>query len=169
MKYLLILGTAVALLLTSACKKDSYPSAADFIGDITGTYEGNFVKNGIIDQDSAIAEVIQVDGGQVQIHCYNGNYDTTFNMDVYYNNDSIMVCATGDTFEGMYGHMKGDSHMGDMMDGQNEWTHHMGDEHDSGDMHFGGFNMSLHSFGYTFQDGIGDSTQEIVFNGVRKN
>ena len=169
MKYLLILSVAVTLLTISACKKDSNPSAADYIGNITGTYEGNFLKDGIIDQDSAIAEVIKTGDSQVQIHCYNENYDTTFIMDIYYNNDSIMVCPTGSSFEGMYGHMKNNDHMNDMMGGQNEWSHHMSDNHSDGDLHFGGFNMGLSSFGYTFRSGIGNSNNEIVYEGVRKN
>ncbi len=169
MKYLLIFSITVLMLMSSACKKDKNPSAADFINDITGTYEGNFVKNGIIDQDSAFAEVIQYAGSQVQIHCFNGSYDTTFIMDIYYNHDSIMLCSTGTTFEGMYGHMKDNNHMGDMMGGQNEWNHHMSDNHVSSDRHYGGFNMSLHSFGYTFQTGIGSVNDIVIYNGLRKN
>ncbi len=36
-------------------------------------------------------------------------------------------------------------------DGETEWQHHMDDEHQPGDEHFGGFDMGNHSFGYSFQ------------------
>jgi hypothetical protein len=55
----------------------------------------------------------------------------------------------------MYGHMLGEGHNGGMMDdmheSETEWMHHMDEEHDEGDGHFGGFDMGNHSFSYTFQ------------------
>ena len=47
------------------------------------------------------------------------------------------------------GHLS-DGMMSDNQNGETEWEHHMSDEHNEGDEHFGGFDMLNHSYGYTF-------------------
>jgi hypothetical protein len=56
----------------------------------------------------------------------------------------------------MYGHMLGQGHMmggmmGDKNSNQSEWGHHLEDEHQQGEEHFGGFDMGNHSFNYAIK------------------
>jgi hypothetical protein len=79
-------------------------------------------------------------------NCYGDEIDTTFMLNYCQYNDSGLICLTEDDFEDREGHMLGESHMGDstMSDiGINEMErmHHMSDEQDGGDEHFGGFDM----------------------------
>jgi len=68
-----------------------------------------------------------------------------------------MVCYTGADFEDMYGHMLGEGHMGDNMQGNNiEWMQHLNNDHQQGDEHFGSFNMQDHSFNFLFKTYNGD-------------
>jgi hypothetical protein len=46
--------------------------------------------------------------------------------------------------------------MGGMNNGSSEWMNHMNNEHEEGDEHFGGFNMSNRTFGYTIKSEDGD-------------
>ena len=48
------------------------------------------------------------------------------------------------------GHMNGGM-MGDMQNNETEWMHHLNDEHQDGDEHFGGFDLQHHAFDYTFR------------------
>ena len=73
--------------------------------------------------------------------------DTTFVLNHYEHNDSVMVCLNGEAFEEMYGHMMGHGGnmgngnsggmMGGMNNGSSEWMNHMNNEHEEGDEHFG--------------------------------
>ena len=49
---------------------------------------------------------------EIEVHCFGKEIDTTFMLDYYEHNDSVMVCLTGSDFEFMYGHMLGEGHMG---------------------------------------------------------
>lgn len=149
---LAIMFIAVVLLMLSSCKKtDDYTSALDKINDITGNYEGSFSTNNLkIGGDTAYAEIRHLNGTKLEIHCYGDLLDTTFIMEIYANQDSIMLCATGNDFENLYGHQQGEHHMSHMGQNENEWTHHMADDHTVGDPHFGGFNTEHHSFKYKF-------------------
>lgn len=66
------------------------------------------------------------------MHCFGETLDTTFMLDYYENNDSVMVCLTGNDFTTMYGHR-------------------LGEGHHSSDEHFGGFDMNERSFTYSFR------------------
>ena len=111
--------------------------------------------------------------GQIEVHCFGEEMDTTFILNGYKHDNMLMVCLDGEAFEGMYGHMMGGGHMnnnhsGGMMDGHNdrntEWMDHMDREHSKGDEHFGGFNMTEHTFDYTIKAGNGD----YHFTGTKK-
>jgi hypothetical protein len=155
------------------------------IRDVEGTYVGIFstsaslksaLKDGTGEHDGR-ADVTMMGEDQLQVHCYGNDIDTTFMLDYYEHNDSIMVCLTGDDFEEEYGHMLGESHMsggmmGDMMgdigNEETQWMHHMSDEHDEGDEHFGGFDMANGSFSYAFR--MMDNTTKfyLKFHGVKE-
>lgn len=120
----------------------------------------------------ATTEVTITGKNEVQLHCYSENFDTTFVMNYYAHNDSVYVCYTGEAFEEMYGHMLGNGHMGGMMDdmhnGETEWMHHMDEEHEDGDEHYGGFDMMSHSFSYTFIMNPDNASDDIHFEGTKQ-
>ena len=152
---LIMAFSATMLIITSCSKEESEeksPTALDYINDIIGTYEGIYVESdGLKSSDSAHAIVRHMGGLLLEIHCYGELLDTTFNMNIYANHDSLMLCSTGAAFANMYGHELGGSHMNHHENSTTEWMHHMEDEHDNGDIHYGGFNMSNHSMDYTFR------------------
>lgn len=154
---ILALLTIVAF---TACEKTDLDSIESIEGTYIGTLSsGSDLKNSSIithGGTDATVEISQTDDGEILAHCYGGEIDTTFMLNYFPHNDSILVCLTGTDFALMYDHMLGAGHMSGGMMGhyQNdgtEWEHHMSDEHDEGDEHFGGFDMLNHSFGYTFK------------------
>jgi hypothetical protein len=174
-----IIGTLMitASLALISCNKSSDPENVN----IAGIYNGSFttspsLKSAIVGGESmseGVAEVTMNDDHQIQVHCFGEEIDTTFMLDYYAHNDSIMVCLTGEDFEGMYGHMLGDGHMsggmmGDIHNGETEWIHHMNDEHESGDLHFGGFDMKKGTFAYSFRMMDGSTPYHLEFNGTKK-
>lgn len=175
MKHLLkISGVAVALLvLLTACDKNETNTPT-----VNGTYEGTLSglqsksPGGLTASEPATAEITVTSENQIRVDCYSDSFDTTFMMNYYMDNDSAYVCYTGDDFEEMYGHMLGEGHNGGMMDdmhnGETEWMHHMDEEHDDGDEHFGGFDMDNHSFSYTFQMNSTDSSDDLQFQGIKQ-
>lgn len=168
-KLIAITAFSATMLIVSSCNKtDNFPTAIDYINDITGDYEGSFTISGSGENSTAYAEITHLSGNEIQIHCYGEILDTSFMMDIYANHDSIMVCATGNDFEETYGHMQGENHMNHHGNNENEWEHHMGDDHEVNDQHFGGFNISHHSFDYTFIIASDNSTEYIRFVGVRQ-
>jgi hypothetical protein len=154
------------------------------IGDIEGTYEGSFSKSTSLksnpidgrDEHDGIAEVSMMGENQIQVHCFGNEIDTTFILDYYEHNNSVMVCLTGDDFKSTYGHMLGEVHMsggmmgqmmGDIVAGETEWMHHMSDEHDEGDEHFGGFDMHDGTFSYSFHMMDNFTPYYLKFHGVK--
>ena len=75
---------------------------------------------------------------------------------------------TGDAFQNQYGHMYSGGHMGDMHEGETEWMHHMSDEHDAGDEHFGGFSNHFHSFEYNFEMQHSQGNYYLRFHGEKQ-
>lgn len=158
------------VFIFSACSKDNEtPSALDYINDIIGNYKGVYTisdGSGVI--DSAYTTIDHHYGNTIEIHCYGDLLDTTFVMDIYAEHDSILLCTTGEYFESTYGYSKGENHMSHNGNNSTEWEHHLGDEHENGDQHFGGFNMSNHSFGYTFVLQKDNALQNIRFEGIKE-
>jgi hypothetical protein len=149
----ILLVAILALFIMNACDNDDDAS----IDSLEGTYVGTItIESGLKSTFDATAEITKISDEQIQVHCFGSELDTTFMLNYFEHNDSIMVCLTGDDFEHMYGHRYGEGHMsggmmGDRQNGETEWMHHMSDEHKEGDEHFGGFDMMNHSFGYTFK------------------
>lgn len=149
--------------------------------DIEGVYVGTFSVSGSLkssalthdEEDHGTAEVTIMAGNQIEVHCFGEEIDTTFMLNYYAHNDSVMVCLTGTDFEIHYGHTLGQGHMGggmmrDIGIGETEWMHHMDDEHDDEDEHFGGFNIHEKSFAYSFRMMEGSTPYYLRFHGIKQ-
>ena len=167
---------AAVMLLFAACEKEESDELQD--NSVEGTYTGTLTEEGTKSANGisgsmaeATAEVTVVGENEIQVNCYTADFDTTFMLNYYEHHDSAYVCFTGERFEEMYGHMLGGGHMmgggmmGDISNGETQWQHHMGDEHDENDEHFGGFNMEDHSFSYTFEMPHGN---DLMFRGTKQ-
>lgn len=64
-------------------------------------------------------------------------------------------------------HMLSGGHM-HSNENETQWEHHMEDEHDDGDIHFGGFDMDHHTFFYSFRMMENDSVYYINFQGEKE-
>ena len=168
---------AVVVIGITSCEKSDNLS----VNDIEGVYDGTFsvsssLKSASFDDnkgDHGSAEVSKLGNNQIEVHCFGEEIDTTFMLDYYEHNDSVMVCLTGDDFESMYGHMLGEGHMGggmmnDIQNGETKWMHHMHDEHNDEDEHFGGFDMRKLTFTYSFKMAGESSPYYLRFHGAQQ-
>lgn len=171
MNFFKLFGLAVALLiLITACEKEE---TNPINLTIEGIYEGTLANlSGDIENKIAVSEIIITEENTIQLHCFAEGFDSTFMMNYYNQHDSVYVCYTGIDFNEMYGHQLGEGHSGCMMcnmqSGETEWGHHMSEEHNPGDMHFGGFDVTNHSFSFTFQMNRNDFSDDLYFHGVKK-
>lgn len=161
----------LVLLVFTACKKADEFSVNTIDGIYLGTLSlSSGQKSASVQADvTATAVVTKTSAGEIEVHCYGGEFDSTFMLNYFENHDSVMVCLNGSDFEHTYGHMMGHGHMAggmmnDLQKGETEWQHHMYDEHKMGDTHFGGFDMNTNNFSYTFKMTDGYSH----FNGHKK-
>jgi len=174
--YLKVLLLAfVGTFVFGACQKDNQSVNKN----VEGTYVGSFtttstLKSAQLDANinsSATAVVSKLNDQQIKIHCFGDELDSTFILNMYDNEDSLMVCLSGQDFKNEYGHMMGDGMMGSgNMMGNNStgWGKHMNGEHKVGDHHFGGFDMQNGTFGYSFKMKIGTSISYLKFQGEKK-
>lgn len=166
---LLIFGIGLA-----SCNKDPQLSPElDSLDKILGNYSGSLSIDGLKSGIDANAEVTLNSDLSVWVHCYGGDIDTTFMLDLFNHGDSIMVCLTGTNFMNEFGHARnhqggmmtnwgstGNNSMGGGMMGHNGstgntsgWTNHLNEEHqNSNENHFGGFDISNNTFGYSFRN-----------------
>ena len=160
--------TVAAILSMTACDKNQSDND-NYLNKVTGSYSGNFSSQGTF-KSAGTAVVTDEPDEQLQIHCYGDFMDTTFIMDAYEDGDSVMVCNTGEDFYNEYGHMGSGHNMMGMMsdDEENEWMMHLQQDHQPGDMHYGGFDMNHHTFDYHFKMMQGDSTVYVDFHGMRQ-
>lgn len=168
LRILTLMGVAVLIGLNSCQESDDLS-----VPTIEGTYKGSLaydsnlkstLGDGIGSSD-ATAEISDLGDGQIEVHCFSEILDTTFVLNYYEDNNMVMVCLDGAAFESTYGHMMGmggmhgdNNHNGETMHNNNssEWNDHMNRDHNDGDEHFGGFNMTDHTFDYTMQTELGD-------------
>ena len=163
---LINLSVALALLVLTACSKNEETSDQSIAGTYVGTLKSSVSTTTSV---NATATVVETGDQEFELHCLSDELDTTLILNYYHNDDSIMVCLTGDDFEHMYGHMLGQGHMmGDLSDGETEWMHHLSDEHQDGDEHFGGFDMQHHSFSYRFNMMDGNTPYHLTFQGIKE-
>ncbi len=166
---LFLVMSILTLVVFSSCEKTELQLDTQAI---LGTYKGTItpepgLKSTTDGSFDGTMDVSDAGNGQIEVHCYGGDIDTTFMLDYYPDGDSTKVCLTGDAFEEMYGHMKenmnsGNMMGGNMMDGQS-WTDHMNSEHQQGDEHFGGFDMTNGTFDYTMLT----ETERLRFQGKK--
>jgi len=146
---------------------------------VEGTYIGSFTTTSTLKSamiatgnrmDTAIVKLIS--NGQINVHCFGDDMDSTFILNTYENGDSLMVCLDGQDFDNEYGHMMGQGSMmgsgGMMGNNSTEWGKHMNGEHKVGDNHFGGFDMQNGTFSYSFKTMEGTSTNFRKFQGTKK-
>jgi hypothetical protein len=167
-KIITVIISALFVLSIVSCSKDETSNDRDYLDSIAGTYVGEFTTVQKTTETIATANVTLTNNDQLQIHCYGETLDTTIIMDAFQNSDSIMLCNTGENFYNEYGHMENGYHMMDMGMNQTDWMHHMQDEHQDGDEHYGGFNMQNHSFHYAFKMMENDTVYMNEFNGMKQ-
>ncbi|MDF1547003.1 MAG: hypothetical protein P1P88_04230 [Bacteroidales bacterium] len=163
----LVLVLAVSLsVLFAACEKTDDLTIKSVEGTYVGKLSTDIGLKSTIGIDDATTEVKETGNGQIEVHCFGGELDTTFMLNYFNNNDSVMVCLEGDAFESMYGHMmtgtgsmmSGSGGMmsgsgGMMGNGQTDWMNHMATNHEANDLHFGGFDMINNTFDYIIEGG----------------
>lgn len=177
MKKIRLIGVTIALSLfvLTACEKSEISSDEAIEGTYVGTltkYSALNVGIGMNTNEAASAEITKIGNEMIEIHMFGNELDTLFILNYYNHRDSVPVCFTGDDFENMYGHMLGQGHMNggmmnDMQNDETEWIHHLNDEHEDSDEHFGGFDMQHHSFGYRFDRMVDGITTKLEFQGTK--
>jgi hypothetical protein len=58
--------------------------------------------------------------------------------------------------------------MNDIQNGETQWGHHMYDDHNSGDEHFGGFDMHEKTFTYSFKMMDESTPYYLKFHGIKQ-
>lgn len=160
-----VLVIAIGLLFT-ACDKNDDVAYNDVVGIYEGTLTASIAGKSSSSKvnNTATAEVTMV-GDQIEVHCFNDDFDTTIMLNLFEDGNMMNTCLTGSDFENLYGHMMGQGNMnGNMSNMGSQWMQHLNNEHQDGDEHFGGFNMQNHSFEYTFKMENG----EFHFQGQKK-
>ncbi|HSP82890.1 MAG TPA: hypothetical protein VLN72_04085 [Gillisia sp.] len=175
-KIQLIITTALSVFVLAACEKSDDVSAqlieGTYVGTLTG-FDNAKSETGVNTNEAAIAEIRKTGAELIEVHIYSDGMDTTFVLNHYEHNNSVMVCLNGDDFENMYGHMLGQGHMdggmmNDRQNGETNWTHHLKDEHQEGDEHFGGFDMQNHTFGYKLNMMDANTPYYLKFQGKKE-
>ena len=168
---------AIAMIGLVACEKSESLIDESLEGTYIGTLTNQVgLKGGSVvskTEDDAIAEITKIGKGTIEVHIQNVELDTIFLLNYYKHMNNVEVCLTGDDFENMYGHMLGQGHMnggmmGDLQNNETEWVHHLNDEHENDDEHFGGFDMEDHTFSYRLIMMEGGIPYDLQFQGMKK-
>lgn len=149
--------TLLAIFAFISCDKMDDTSVTSIEGTYIGTLKFSSLNsaNSIVQEGTSI--ITKTDDQNIQVHCFGGDLDTTFMLNYYEHNDSILVCLTGNNFQHHYGHGLGQGHkngggmMGHLNEDETQWAHHLNDEHQEGDEHFGGFHLGNHMFNYSIK------------------
>ena len=163
----ILIPVFIAILISSCNKDEVTTNGRKYIDNITGTYSGELTTNANQNTAPGTAVVTKSGNDEIQIHCWGDVMDTTIVMDVYENGDSVMLCNTGDDFMNEYGHLGNGHHMMDMGMEESEWMHHLQDDHQAGDEHYGSFDMVHHTFHYAFRMMNGDAEYMLNFQGTK--
>ncbi len=170
----------IALLVVSCNKETQMNNDLSYFDQIAGNYTGAFLSESLKSTIEAHAEIQMNSDSSIRVHCYGGNIDTTFMLDLFSQHDSLYVCLTGDDFYNEYGHMR--NVIGSMMNGfgsmmggngstssdSTGWMHHLSVDHKNREPHFGGFDLNNHTFGYSFED-MGNNNMLMRFEGTKDN
>ncbi|HYQ56652.1 MAG TPA: hypothetical protein VEP89_04825 [Draconibacterium sp.] len=188
-KNVFFLSLIAATVLAVSCKKtDTNPDTTSLSKLVTGTYSGELKNSQTNISVPATLNVSALNDSMISMHCFANNFDTTLNMMLYENNDSIMMCFTGQDFYNEYGHNL-DNHnfcnsnpegwhsgwegehnnwWGNQNNMWNAWNNHMNTQHNQGDQHYGGFNPNAHNCNYSFKVITGNLTYSESFSGAIK-
>ncbi len=144
----ILLGLAILL---SGCEKkfDEYYKVPD---DLIGTILDVLEEEGDYTQFIKSVELVEFDDV----------LGKTGNFTVFAPNDDAFS-----EFQQEYGHTKGAQHMGHMRYPQTEWMHHLADDHEDDDKHFGEFNMEDGFFMFSFRMVEGFTPYFLNFQGVK--
>ena len=159
----------LAIVFFLACEKENVNEEFEIEGTYFGTLNFSEPLKSFNTSSEGTAIVTVNNDEEIYVHCFGGELDTTFMLNYFEHNDSVLVCLTGEAFEHMYGHRLGQGHMmGGMMghaaNGETPWQHHLNDEHREGDEHLGGFHMDNNTFNYSIETHHGF----YHFNGTKK-
>lgn len=172
------LATTIITIISmvfGACEKSELPSDKPIEGIYIGTITNlDNQKSKAYDNilEDATVEVIKIGNSMIEVQLYNTEMDTTFILNYFDNMDNVRVCLAGNDFKETYGHEFTPDHIsrgmvGHIQNNETEWMHHLMDEHQPGDEHFGAFDTENNSFSYPFsrmEDGI---TQNMLFEGKK--
>jgi len=184
-----LVSLIVATIFAVSCKKtDINTNNSDLSSSVSGTYSG-VLKNSQTNQSvPGTLNVLAINDSVISMHCIADNFDTTINMMLYNNNDSIMMCFIGQDFYNEYGHNldnhnfcnskpsgwhsgwenEHDNWWGDKNNMWNAWNNHMNTQHNPGDQHYVGFNPNTHSCNYSFTVATASATYSEIFIGTIK-
>ncbi len=184
----LIVFVLFSIMLTSCKKTGTNPDYLGLAISVNGTYTGE-LKNSQTNQSvPATLNVTILNDSTISMHCVTSDFDTTMNMMLYQNEDSIMMCYTGQDFYNEYGRNldnhnfcnskattwnsgwedNHDNWWGDQNNMWNAWNNHMNSQHKPGDQHYGGFDPNNQTCDYSFKVNSGNLTYYEIFNGVIK-
>tara|TARA_R110002050_G_scaffold33007_2_gene84462 strand:+ start:51138 stop:51647 length:510 start_codon:yes stop_codon:yes gene_type:complete len=144
----------LTLIFLGSCSKKS--EQVDLTKDVVGTYQGKLSNSVTTVQDSSTAVISYHNDYTVEVHCFGGDLDTTFLLELYPEGNEMMVCATGDAYYKEYGHQKSSHNHMMSNGGMMTWKNHMSDDHNATDTHYGNFDTQTHFFDYTIK--MDDST-----------
>lgn len=162
-KCLVILSIGIVII---SCNKDDFISNTHVIGVYNGSLTTNLGnKSSIQDSPKSATAVVTAVGDNIQVYCYNENFEATISLNIFENGDFMMTCFVGEEFEKMYGHSLSQTNMVGFMQNNNlQWIQHLELEHKESDKHYGSFDMLNNSLSYTFLiDGM-----EYYFEGLRE-
>lgn len=172
---LIAITAVITVFVLAACDKSEVHSDEMIAGTYLGTLTnyGSLKSGTMKTEDNATVDITKIGDKLIEVHCYGAALDTLFMLNYYQHIDSVGVCLTGDDFESMYGHMLGQGHMGggmmnDMLNDETEWMHHLDDEHEEGDEHFGGFDTQELTFGYRFDMMEEGTAYHLQFQGKKQ-
>ena len=186
------IGAAIAgLFFATSCNKDNMDpgdpiTPVKLANKVAGTYNGNITNTATNQTKPATVTVTAVNDSVVSIHCVADGFEQTHTLRLYDNNDKVMVCYTGQEFEGEYGHHLDDEtdFCNNQPDGwendwcmnnncwyqgddSNAWTNHMNTQHDQNDVHYGDFEPGNNACNYDFKVVDGNSTYFQSFTGTK--
>ena len=175
-----ILVAAAAIAILAACSKKDEPVADQSIeGNYVGTLTASSLKStsgAITGHVSATSTVSQINDSMVEVHCFSDDLDTTFMLNYFNDNDSVIVCMNDSAFEEMYDEMMGHGGMmGGMMggwtnrqSGETDWQYFRNNYPQAGTLQMGGFDRMNHSFGYQFEMMNGNTPYNLTFQGTKQ-
>ncbi len=177
----------VVIFAVSCKKNDTTPASTQGLSkQVSGTYSGELKNSQTNQTKPATLTVSSLNDSLISLHCISSNFDRTINMMVYSDNDSIMMCFTGQDFYNEYGHnLNNHNFCGSKPEGwhsdwendhdhwwggqnnmSNAWNNHMNTQHNPGDQHYGWCYPANHSCKYIFKAPNSGTTYFETFTGT---